>query len=74
MGFTPLLRQWQKIQTGGTHAITRVGAAPVKRMIVDGMIGMAAMDGAMMIGGMVPIGGLIGKHGLVTSGVHELQS
>ena len=46
----------------------------MERMIADGIIGLATMDGAMMMGGMTALGGLVGKHGLVTGGIHNQQS
>ena len=46
----------------------------MERMIADGIIGLATMDGAMMMGGMTALGGLDGKHGLVTGGIHNQQS
>ena len=72
--FTCFLWQWQKIQTIRTHAITIVGAARLRRKIVDGIGGLVTMGGVVTMGGIMTIGGLVTMRGLVTTGIHRPQS
>ena len=62
------------IQTFGTHAITLVGTARLKRKTVDGLGGPVSIVGVVIMGGITTIGGLVIMRGLVMTGTHKAQS